>query len=82
MEDLLGGGRLVKGVDLSDGAARTDHRSDDSKRVHRGGFITAEDLREALERQLARLRREEHVARTLTLAGLVETYLKSTTSSR
>ena len=47
----------------------------DSKRVQRGGFACEQDAREALERELERLRRERRIARRLTLAELVETYL-------
>ena len=47
----------------------------DSKRVHRGGFVSEQDARDALERELERLRRERRIARRLTLAELVETYL-------
>jgi hypothetical protein len=47
----------------------------DSARVQRGGFVSAEDAREALERELERMRRERRIARRLTLAELVETYL-------
>src|SRR5215211_4510428 len=47
----------------------------DSKRVQRGGFISEQDARDALERELERLRREGRIARRLTLAELVETYL-------
>ena len=47
----------------------------DSKRVQRGGFTTDQDARDALERELERLRRERRIARRLTLAELVETYL-------
>jgi hypothetical protein len=46
-----------------------------SKRVQRGGFASAQDAAEALARELERLRRERRVARTLTLAELVEMYL-------
>ena len=46
-----------------------------SKRVQRGGFACEQDAREALERELERLRREARIARRLTLAELVETYL-------
>src|SRR6266542_387853 len=46
-----------------------------SKRVQRGGFTSEQDAREALERELERLRRERRIARRLTLAELVETYL-------
>jgi integrase len=47
----------------------------DSKRVQRGGFASERDAAEALERELERLRRERRVARSLTLAELVEVYL-------
>ena len=47
----------------------------DSKRVQRGGFASEQDARDALERELERLRREQRIARRLTLAELVETYL-------
>jgi hypothetical protein len=47
----------------------------DSKRVQRGGFTSERDAAEALERELERLRREQRVARSLTLAELVEAYL-------
>src|SRR5215204_3227842 len=47
----------------------------DSKRVQRGGFASERDAAEALERKLERLRREQRVARSLTLAELVEAYL-------
>jgi integrase len=47
----------------------------DSKRVQRGGFVSAEDARAALERELERFRREQRIAGTLTLAELVETYI-------
>src|SRR2546426_6918392 len=46
-----------------------------SKRVQRGGFASEQDAREALERELEQLRRERRIARRLTLAELVETYL-------
>jgi hypothetical protein len=46
-----------------------------SKRVQRGGFVSELDAREALERELERLRRERRISRRLTLAELVETYL-------
>jgi len=45
-----------------------------SKRVQRGGFASEEDARAALERALEKLR-EHGVARTLTLAELVDDYL-------
>ena len=47
----------------------------DSKRVQRGGFTSERDAAEALERELERLRRERRVARSLTLAELVQAYL-------
>src|SRR2546422_1396422 len=47
----------------------------DSKRVQRGGFASEQDARDALERELERVRREQRIARRLTLAELVETYL-------
>src|SRR5438874_6317006 len=47
----------------------------DSKRVQRGGFASEQDARDALERELERLRRERRIARRLTLSALVETYL-------
>jgi integrase len=46
-----------------------------SKRVQRGGFASEQDARDALERELERLRRERRIARRVTLAELVETYL-------
>jgi integrase len=48
----------------------------DSKRVQRGGFASERDASEALERELERLRRERRLARSLTLAELVEAYLE------
>ena len=47
----------------------------DSQRAHRGGFASEQDARDALERELERLRRERRISRSLTLAELVETYL-------
>ncbi len=47
----------------------------DSERVQRGGFASERDAAEALERDLERLRREQGVARSLTVAELVEAYL-------
>jgi hypothetical protein len=47
----------------------------DSTRVDRGGFASEQAAREALERELERLRREQRIARRLTLAELVEVYL-------
>src|SRR5215211_7497076 len=46
-----------------------------SKRVQRGGFASERDARDALERELERLRRERRISRRLTLSELVETYL-------
>jgi integrase len=46
-----------------------------SKRVQRGGFASEQDARDALERELEQVRRERRIARRLTLAELVETYL-------
>jgi len=45
-----------------------------SKRVQRGGFASEQDAAEALERELERLRREQRVSRSLTVAELVEAY--------
>ena len=47
----------------------------DSKRVQRGGYASEQDARDALERELERVRREQRIARRLTLAELVDTYL-------
>jgi len=47
----------------------------DSKRVQRGGFASELDARDALDRELERLRRERRISRSLTLAELVEVYL-------
>ena len=46
-----------------------------SRRVQRGGFVSAEDAAAALERELERLRRQRRIPRSLTLSELVETYL-------
>jgi len=46
-----------------------------SRRVQRGGFATEGEAREALERALERLRRENGSTGALTLAELVEAYL-------
>ena len=46
-----------------------------SKRIQRGGFASERDAREALERELERVRRERRIPRSLTLAQLVEVYL-------
>jgi integrase len=48
----------------------------DAKRLQRGGFASERDAAEALERELERLRRERQVAKSLTLAELVEAYLE------
>src|SRR5205085_10185882 len=48
----------------------------DSRRVQRGGFATEQDARDALERELERLRREWRIVGTLTLSEFVETYLR------
>jgi integrase len=48
----------------------------DSKRVQRGGFASEQDAVDALERDLERLRREQRVSRSLTVAELVEAYLE------
>src|SRR2546421_3031216 len=47
----------------------------DSKRVQRGGFASEQDARDALERELERLRRERRITPRLTLSQFVETYL-------
>ena len=47
----------------------------DSKRVQHGGFASERDARDALERELERLRRERRITRRLTLSELVDTYL-------
>src|SRR5438045_8820285 len=47
----------------------------DPKRVQRGGLASEQDARDALERELERLRRERRIGRTLTLGELVEIYL-------
>ena len=46
-----------------------------SKRVQRGGFASKRDASEALGRALERLRREQRVSSSLTLAELVDEYL-------
>jgi hypothetical protein len=46
-----------------------------SKRIQRGGFVSEQDAREALERELERVRRERRISRSLTLSELVEAYL-------
>jgi hypothetical protein len=45
----------------------------DSKRVQRGGFASQQDARDALERELERLRRDSRITRRLTLSQFVET---------
>jgi len=47
----------------------------DSRRVQRGGFASERDAAEALERELERLRREQRISRSLTVAELAEVYL-------
>jgi hypothetical protein len=46
-----------------------------SERIQRGGFMSERDAREALARELERIRRERRIPRSLTLSELVETYL-------
>jgi integrase len=46
-----------------------------SRRIQRGGFASEQDARDALERELERVRRERRIPRSLTLSELVETYL-------
>jgi integrase len=46
----------------------------DSKRLQRGGFGSERDAAAALERELERLRRDRRLAKSLTLADLVEAY--------
>jgi FMN phosphatase YigB (HAD superfamily) len=46
-----------------------------SRRIQQGGFASERDAREALERALERLRREQRVSRSLTLRQLVDEYL-------
>src|SRR6266536_3087168 len=46
-----------------------------SRRLQRGGFSSAHDAAEALERALERLRRQKGVCSTLTLKELVDEYL-------
>ena len=48
----------------------------DSKRIQRGGYASQQDARDALERELERVRRKQRIARRLTLTELVETYLE------
>jgi integrase len=66
-------GRGLSGETLWAYRYRTGGR--DSRRVQRGGFVSEQDARDALERELERLRRERRVSRRLTLAELVEVYL-------
>ena len=47
----------------------------DSTRVQRGGFASERDAAKALERELERLRREQRISRSLTVAELAEVYL-------
>src|SRR5216117_2050266 len=47
----------------------------ESKRVQRGGFMSERDAANGLERELERLRREQRVSRSLTVAELVDAYL-------
>ncbi len=47
-----------------------------SRRVQRGGLASERNARDALERELERLRRERRITRRLTLSELVETYLE------
>jgi integrase len=47
----------------------------ESKRLQRGGFGSERDAAAALERELERLRRDRRLAKSLTLADLVEAYL-------
>lgn len=46
-----------------------------SRRMQQGGFASELDAREALERALERLRREQRIPRSLTLRELVDEYL-------
>jgi integrase len=65
--------RGPRGVPLWAYHYRTGGRG--SSRVHRGGFDTEPDARDALDRELERLRRERRITRRLTLSQLVDTYL-------
>jgi hypothetical protein len=47
----------------------------DSKRVQCGGFASEQDAQDALNRELERVRREQRIARRLTLTDLVDVYL-------
>jgi hypothetical protein len=46
-----------------------------SRRIQRGGFASEHDAIDALERAFDRLRREQRIPRSLTLAELVDVYL-------
>jgi len=46
-----------------------------SRRIQRGGFASESDAIDALEREFDRLRREQRIPRSLTLAELVDVYL-------
>ncbi len=46
-----------------------------SRRIQRGGFASERDALDALEREFNRLRREQRIPRSLTLAELVDVYL-------
>lgn len=46
-----------------------------SKRIQKGGFASEQDAWAALERELEKLRRRNRIARTVTLAELVDLYL-------
>ena len=48
-----------------------------SRRIQRGGFPSEQDARDALKRELERIRRERRIPRSLTLSELVETDLRS-----
>src|SRR5215211_3542118 len=73
-------GQLIRLKRGRDGEARWAYRyrvgGRDAKRMQRGGFASERDAAEALERELERLRREQRVARSLTVAELVEAYLE------
>jgi hypothetical protein len=62
-----------------DGAPRWAYRyragGRGSRRIQRGGFASERDAIDALEREFDRLRREERIPRSLTLAELVDVYL-------
>jgi integrase len=59
-----------------DGEALWAYRRPRPKRVQRGGFPSERNAAEALERELERLRREQRVSRSLTLAELVGAYIE------